>query len=151
MSSSNDAKSSRLSKMFSSLHQALTSKAVSQKYHCEDLIIPRANYRTHLRRTSTFHTIMPSNVQDLPAKDEVNVLNKHTGFPEPLSSGKPHLQTRQANIDLFLKTATLPSPTLMQTPLRMPPSKQRTSTLPEPAPAIPSFTADTRTKPISGR
>lgn len=27
---------------------------------------------------------MPTNVQDLPAK-EVNVLNKHTGFPEPLS------------------------------------------------------------------
>ncbi|KAE9378568.1 hypothetical protein N431DRAFT_452647 [Stipitochalara longipes BDJ] len=27
---------------------------------------------------------MPTNVQDLPAK-EVNVLNKYTGFPEPLS------------------------------------------------------------------
>ncbi|KAN0108904.1 hypothetical protein V8E51_008646 [Hyaloscypha variabilis] len=60
------------------------SKSISEQYHCKDLVIPRANYRTHLRRSSTLHTRMPTNVQDLPAR-EVNVLNKYTGFPEPLS------------------------------------------------------------------
>jgi hypothetical protein len=35
---------------------------------------------------------MPTNIQDLPAK-EINVLNKNTGFPEPLSSGMPRLHT----------------------------------------------------------
>jgi hypothetical protein len=96
--------------MFSSLHQALTSKAVSEQYHCKDLVIPRANYRTHLRRSSTLHTRMPTNVQDLPAR-EVNVLNKYTGFPEPLSPGMAHPPCEAQQTYLLVdRNTTLPHP-----------------------------------------
>jgi hypothetical protein len=95
--------------MFSSLHQALTSKAVSLQYHCEDLVILPANYRSHLRKASTFHTIMPTNVQEIPPK-EVNVLNKNTGFPEPLNPGMPSLHARNAETDVPRPQYYSPSP-----------------------------------------
>jgi len=57
---------------------------MSLQHHSEDLQIPPSNYRGHQRRVSSFHTTMPTTIQDPPSK-EVNVLNKNTGFPEPLS------------------------------------------------------------------
>ena len=113
--------------MFNSVYSALTTKAVSLQYHCEDLIIPRANYRSHLRRVSTNHSTMPINVQDLPAK-EVNVLNKYTGFPEPLSPGifPPFsLLNCRILIGICSQIATQPSPTPMQTRVPTLQSKQK--------------------------
>lgn len=97
MSPSSEPKSSTRFKMFSLLHQALTSKAVSLQYYCEGLVIPKANYRGHVRNSSS-PTNMPTNVQDLPAK-EINVLNKNTGFPEPLSTGMPRFHKWDAETD----------------------------------------------------
>jgi len=53
---------------------------------------------------------MPTNVQDLPTK-EVNVLNKYTGFPEPLSPGMalPPLEAQKTDF-IIDRNTTLPHP-----------------------------------------
>jgi hypothetical protein len=94
--------------MFSSLHQALTSKAVSLQYYCEGLVIPKTNYRGHVRKASQLSN-MPTNVQDLPTK-EINALNKNTGFPEPLSPGMPRLQQGMQRLTFTDRNTTLPHP-----------------------------------------
>jgi hypothetical protein len=52
---------------------------------------------------------MPTNVQDLPVK-EVNVLNKNTGFPEPLSPGMPYSRNEMQKLTSADRNTTLPHP-----------------------------------------
>jgi hypothetical protein len=73
--------------MLSELFYILSTSSDSTK----SLLFLRTSNAILKRRASLFITIMNPNVQNPPSAKEVKVLNRYTGFREPLSKGYPTL------------------------------------------------------------